>query len=393
MDVGDKVLYLLMVASFTLSVGVNSITPIQPLFMVEVGATEIELGLIFAVSSLLGLALRIPLGILSDRIGRWIMIIIASVIQFISLISFSFVDSVVWFYPLMSLQSMIWAFFAPSAVSLASDMASPEKIGRIMGVYYTSIGLGQFIGPLACGILTNYMTFREIFIVLSIFPVVGLFATMSWKSRKGIKRGVERMEVPEKSERIIDSFKRIFRSRNVIGLCLSRVLFGISVAVVRTLFSVWAKTELLFTSAMISILFSVRGATNSSARIPIGRIVDKIGKKIPILIAFSLAVIAFLIFSVTTNYTVILVAMAIYGLAWGMRIVPDTTILTDNVEYRDRGLALAMLMSMFAMGNSMGSFVAGVAYTLLPMATIFQMVAGILFLGVIVLFTTIREKS
>ena len=85
--------------------------------------------------------------------------------------------------------------------------------------------------------------------------------------------------------------------------------------------------------------------------------------------------------------------MAIYGLAWGMRIVPDTTILTDNVEYRDRGLALAMLMSMFAMGNSMGSFVAGVAYTLLPMATIFQMVAGILFLGVIVLFITIREKS
>ena len=140
-------------------------------------------------------------------------------------------------------------------------------------------------------------------------------------------------------------------------------------------------------------MFSVRGATNSSARIPIGRLVDKIGKKIPILIAFSLAVIAFLIFSVTTNYTIILVAMAIYGLAWGMRIVPDTTILTDNVEYRDRGLALAILMSMFAMGSSMGSFMAGVAYTLLPMATIFQMIAGILFVGVIVLFTTIREKS
>lgn len=393
MDMEDKVLYLLMVASFTLSVGVNSITPIQPLFMVEVGATEIELGLIFAVSSLLGLASRIPLGILSDRIGRWIMIIIASVIQFISLISFSFVDSVVWFYPLMSLQSMIWAFFAPSAVSLASDMASSGKIGRIMGVYYTSIGLGQFIGPLVCGILTNYMTFREIFLILSIFPVVGLFATMGWKSRKGIKRGVEIVEFPEKSERIIDSFKRIFRSRNVIGLCLSRVIFSISVAVVRTLFSVWAKTELFFTSAMISILFSVRGVTNSSARIPTGRIVDKIGKKIPILIAFSLAVIAFLIFSVTTNYTIIIVAMAIYGLAWGMRIVPDTTILTDNVEYRDRGLALAILMSMFAMGSSMGSLVAGVAYTLLPMATIFQMIAGILFLGVIVLFTTIKDKT
>ena len=85
--------------------------------------------------------------------------------------------------------------------------------------------------------------------------------------------------------------------------------------------------------------------------------------------------------------------MAIYGLAWGMRIVPDTTILTDNVEYRDRGLALAILMSMFAMGTSMGSLVSGVAYTLLPMATIFQITAGVLFVGVLILFTLIRDKT
>ena len=393
MDIGNKVLYLVMVTSFTLSVGLYSVLPIQPLFMVEVGATEIEIGLIFAISSLIGLASRTPLGILSDRIGRWIMIIVASSIQFVSLISFSFIDSVVWFYPLMSVQAMVFASFVPSAVSLTSDMASSDKIGRIMGVYYTSIGLGQFVGPLVCGILTNYLAFRTIFLILSIFPLVGLLATMSWKSQKRIKRSVEKIGVPEESERIIDSFKRIFRSRNVIGLCLSRVIFSISVGVIRTLFSVWAKTELLFTSALISILFSVRGATNSSARIPIGRIVDKIGRKIPILLAFSFAVIAFLIFSVTTNYTIILVAMAIYGLAWGMRIVPDTTILTDNVQYQDRGLALGILMSMFAMGTSMGSFGGGLAYTLFPMATIFQMVAGILLVGVIVLFITIREKS
>ena len=393
MKVGNKVLYSLMVTSFTLSVSMNAVMPIQPLFMVEVGATELELGLIFAFSSLLGLASRIPLGILSDRIGRWIMIIIASFIQFASLVSFSLANGVVWFYPLMALWAMIWGFFGPSAVSLVLDMASSERIGRVMGLYYTSIGLGQFIGPLVCSVLTPYMTYRKMFLGLSILPVAGLLVTMGGKSMVRSKRRVERVEVSEESQRIVDSFKSILRSRNVVGLCLSRVAFSISAAVIGTLFSVWAKTELLFTPSMISILFSARGAANSSVRMPIGRIVDKIGKKTPILIAFSLATTAFLIFSVTGDFAVILIAMAIYGLAWGMRIVPDTAILTASVEPRDRGLALAILMSMFGVGRSVGSFVAGVTYTVLPMSTILQMAAGILFSGVVILAATIREEG
>ncbi len=393
MKVGNRDLYLLMITSFTVSLGINAVAPIQPLFMVDVGATEFELGLIFAVSSLLGMASRIPLGILPNRIGRRIMIIIASFTHFASLIFFSFVNDVVWFYPLMVLHTMIWGIFGPSAISLASDTASPERIGTILGLYYTSIGLGQFIGPLICGILTEYMTYQTIFLGLSIFPVVGLIATMRWKSMERGEPMFDSGEVSGAGERIVDSFKRILRSRNMICLCLSRIAFSIPVAIFGTLFSVWAKTELLFTPLLISIIFSARGAANSLIRMPTGSIVDKIGTKKPILLAFSLAFTAFFVFSVTGDFLVILIAVLIYGLGWGMRIVPDTTILTESVESRDRGLALAILMSMFALGRSVGSLVAGVAYTLFPMYIIFQMSAGILFLGFIIIAVAIKTKE
>ena len=84
--------------------------------------------------------------------------------------------------------------------------------------------------------------------------------------------------------------------------------------------------------------------------------------------------------------------MCIFGLAWGMRIVPDTAILTTSVRSEDRGLALAILMSMFALGNSAGSYVAGVTYTVLSMNLIFLMSAIILVLGVIILAVFIKEK-
>ncbi len=48
----NKNLYLLMGTSFTVSMSLNAITPIQPLFIIENGATNVELGLILAVSSI-----------------------------------------------------------------------------------------------------------------------------------------------------------------------------------------------------------------------------------------------------------------------------------------------------------------------------------------------------
>ena len=388
----NKVFYLLMITSFTLSVGLSAVIPIQPLFMVEVGATELELGLIFAFSSLLGLFSRIPLGILSDKIGRWIMIIITSVINIVSLIAYFLVNSVVWFYPITVLDAMTWGFFAPSAISLVSDTVSPERMGSVMGLYYTSLGLGQFIGPLVCSGLTTYTTYRKTFFILTIFPIAGLLATLGWRSIDVSKKHDE-VDFSKENLRVMDTFKRILRSRNVIGVGISRMLFSLSSSIIDTIFSVWANSELFFTSAMISILFSVRGATNTSIRIPIGRLVDKIGKKIPLLLAFCLAATGFLIFSVTNNFYIILIAMALYGLAWGIRIVPDTAILTESTDLKDRELAFAFMMTMFAMGRSIGSFVAGVTYTVLPMSIILQMAAGVLFSAVVVLSVAIKKED
>jgi len=381
-----------MITSFTLSVSLSAVMPIQTLFMVEVGTTEFELGLIFALSSLLGLFSRIPLGILTDKIGRWIMIIITSALNIASLIAYFLVNNVVWFYPITILEVMIWGFFAPSAISLVTDTASPERIGRVMGLYYTSLGLGQFIGPLVCSGLTTYMTYRYTFLILSIFPIAGLLATLGWKSID-ISQKRERGEVPKEDRRIADTFKRILRSRNVIGIGISRMLFSLSSSIINTIFAVWANSELLFTSAMISILFAIRGAANTSIHIPIGRVVDKIGKKNPLLLSFFLVAIAFLIFSVTKNFYIIFIAMVLYGLAWGIRIVPDTAIITESVDLKDRELAFAFMMTMFALGRSIGSFVAGVTYTILPMSIILQIGAGVLFSAVVVLVATIREKG
>lgn len=68
-------------------------------------------------------------------------------------------------------------------------------------MYYASIGLGQFMGPMLCIVLTEYTTYRQMFLVLSILPVVGLFATMQLKSTTCSERWIEGVEVSEKKSK------------------------------------------------------------------------------------------------------------------------------------------------------------------------------------------------
>ena len=341
---------------------------------------------IMAISSLIGLVSRIPLGILSDRVGRRIMILLASLVQFVSLLSFAFVTDVAMFYPLMALQALIWGFFGPSAIALASDMASADRIGRVMGIYYTSVGFGMFIGPLMSSVFAEYLAYRQMFLVLTVLPMLGLISTLSLKP---LFRGFQVFD-DDDALPVTASLRRVLTSRNVIGLCLSRVTFSLSAAIVGTLLAVWAKTELLFTTSMISILFAARGAANFLVRSPTGSIVDRIGKRGPTIIAFALTAIVFLLFSLTTQYFVMILIMVLYGVAWGIRVVADTAILMTSVESRDKDIALALLMAMFALGNSVGALLAGVAYTTLPMTQIFQLSAGILVFGVVILASVVK---
>jgi DHA1 family multidrug resistance protein-like MFS transporter len=370
----------------------NGIKPIQPLFMVEVGATEIEVGLIFAFSSIISLLIRIPMGAITDRIGRRTMIMITLFFQFITTTLFFFVYDVVWFYFLITLQAMSTPLFNPAAISLVSDDASSETIGRIMGIYYTFMGFGRLVGPIFSGVLTEYIAFRQVFLVISILPIFGLLATTRWKDDHNRDTSLQTQEA-SKDTPMRTSFTRILQTRNVIGICLSRITWAIATAVLYTIFPIWAKKDLFITTSMISLLFSIMGAMDSFTRMPIGMIASKIGFKKLLILSYCLAGFAFFIFSVTNVYHIFIIAMLIFGFAWGIAIVSDGLILTVSVESRDKSFAIAIGGALFTLGNSVGSFMSGVTYNILSMSAIFQIASGMLFVGMCTLILLIKEKQ
>jgi len=72
------------------------------------------------------------------------------------------------------------------------------------------------------------------------------------------------------------------------------------------------------------------------ASIPIGKMIDKIGRKIPLILGLSVFGVAILIF-VTANLLTVMISMALFGIAQLLAMSAATAFLTDLVQPENRG--------------------------------------------------------
>lgn len=97
--------------------------------------------------------------------------------------------------------------------------------------------------------------------------------------------------------------------------------------------------------------------------------------------------------SITGNYFLLLSAMIVFGLGWGMRVALGNTLLVENLDNRDRGLALSISIASFGAGQFLGSAFAGFATSFLLTNDVFKLAIPLYLSSIIVLTLAIREKT
>jgi DHA1 family multidrug resistance protein-like MFS transporter len=146
-----------------------------PLFAVSIiGWSEAEIGTVLSAYFFAGGLLQIPFGYMADRFKRFPQILIGSVGAPLLLILIPFVRTT-W-----EIVLVMFAMGALSALSRASVLAIRTELGRshgmatLAGLHGSSFALGQMVGPMAFGAIS------DAFGVGAVFPfgsVLGLFGS------------------------------------------------------------------------------------------------------------------------------------------------------------------------------------------------------------------------
>jgi len=258
-----------------------------------------------------------------------------------------------------------------------------------LGKFLTSIGVATTFGPFLCTFLVDYVNYAQLFQIASTIPLIGLAPFLL------IRRGGTQVHRNEKrSPRLLESLQAIISSRNMLVLSYLRLAFSFTNAFFITLFALHAQEHLLLSSSVIALLFGIKGITNMLPRMPSGKLADKVGCRIPIILAFTLLTITFLVISETSSIHFLAFTMIIYGAAHGMRAVAEWAMLGDCAPSEAGNIATAYLSTMFNVGAAFGAVVAGVLSVIFNIQTIFRLAAIIVLSGVFAVnLTEIRSET
>ncbi|HTX70073.1 MAG TPA: MFS transporter [Thermoleophilia bacterium] len=167
---------------FTNALTYASVVALLPLF-----AEEAKLGnpgLFFTVFSVVVLVLRGPLGRLSDRRGRVVVVAPGLLFTFVALLVLSRAESTAALLVAAVLYAIGVGAAQPTLMAMTVDRAGPEERGAAMGTFTTAMDLGIGLGSIVWGMMAQAFGFQAMYVAASLMGLVGVAVLLAGTARR-----------------------------------------------------------------------------------------------------------------------------------------------------------------------------------------------------------------
>lgn len=171
-QVFTKELVALGAAMFLMASAFTMITTLEPQFNSRLDQTALGFGIAFSALTFARLIFQIPLGRLSDRIGRKPPIIAGLLVMAPVTALLGVAATTLQLTGLTAVQGIASAAIAAPGFALAADLSRHGGEGRQMSLMAMGFGFGIAVGPLIAGFLAVY-AFALPFIVGGVLCVIG----------------------------------------------------------------------------------------------------------------------------------------------------------------------------------------------------------------------------
>jgi MFS family permease len=335
-------------------------------FVLELHATEFILGIIMFASFLTLALVQFPGGYLADRHGRRWLVSTMTFGVALSHILYAMAPS--WHLILIgAVVSSLCLIYQPALMSMIADSLPPERRGMGYSIVMLIITVSTTPAPLAARALVmryglvNGMRIGY-FIVVAMYLVA---ATFRLKLKETIKDPKE-----IRFQDFFSSYRTALKESLLVWKVVPRsmlylfvaVTFGaFSIAMIQPFFVVYALDELHISEADWPLVLTLLFVTMIIASMPVGKLIDKVGRKIPLLMAYLFFVPPLLLF-VYGDLLRLFVALPLFGLAQILLMTSYSSLQADLVPKRQRGKVSGFSNFFNYVSMALGSLAGGALY-------------------------------
>lgn len=309
--------------------------PILPLFAKSVGASTVEVG--FITSLFMGIAalLSIPMGALSDRVGRQRLIILGLGLSAATSFLLSSAGTPGEIMAVYAIAGLAIASFSPAMASFVGDVTQQARMGWAYGWYTTAMQMGMALGPALGGLAAEREGYEWSFLLSGGVILVPLVMAVVFLPSPGA-------QAPKKSglDQSLRGLLKLGRTRGVAACWLAVFSIAFSFGAFMPFFPLYAQGVEL-TAASIGLLFTIQSLLNALGRMPSGYLSDMVGRRGPFIVG-GMLVFAVLTAALTlsADLYVLTVMVSLLGLSMGVATMALSTSLSESVRRLNRGMAM-----------------------------------------------------
>jgi MFS family permease len=343
-------LLLFMFAMILANLGGEMYGMLLPLYLKELNASVVQIGLFFTISQIVPLAVQILGGWVSDSLGRLRSVAIGSVAGNLVFVGFILAPTWQWVMSGMIFSAITRALIGPSFNAYISEQSSENKRARVFGITDTLFMVISVIGPPLGGYLVDNYSFRIMLVVAWVFYIGATIIRvgMARTAARGKEANPQKLSMGNLRTNLGAMFGLLLSGGVVTWVLITDGVRDIAFSLSNNLFPVYLEEIGGMTYQQIGWLGSVFGISMMLVTMAAGWLADKKGERVGIVIGFLLEFVAMFAFMKVSGFWGYALVWAIFGLAAGMMSPAYNSLISKAVPEKLRGTAFGLF------GTSLG---------------------------------------
>ncbi|NWG11405.1 MFS transporter [Candidatus Bathyarchaeota archaeon] len=338
------------------------------LFVLQLGATETIIGIIGLLSFLALASMQFPGGYLADKFGRKWLISTMTFGVGLSFIFYAIAPS--WHFILIGavLMSLLNSTYQPALMAMISDSVPSERRGMGFGIIMLITSTSTTPGPLVAGVLRNqfglvngmrigYGIVVALFLIAAFLRLTQLTETMTNGQRPSFTELFHSYPTAMK-----ESFG-VWRSvpRSMFYVFVSMVIATFGFATIQLYLVVYATKVILIDEAVWPLILTALFITAIALSIPVGKLVDKVNRKLPLLAAYAIFAVSMWIF-VNGDLSKVFVSLVLMGVGQVTMNAAFSALQADLTPREQRGKVNGFINFANFILMALGNLIGGILY-------------------------------
>jgi len=377
---------VLTVSRILWSMGDSVVYAYFSLYLISLGASKPVVGFVNSLGSLAACILYPLGGYIADKAGRAKFVAFATLLYTSSFLVFAVSPSWEWL-AFAYMYQQIALFYMPA---LNAIMADSIPIGARGKIYALTIAIPEavriimpYLGGYLIAVFTLQPAMRLGYTISFFIGSIVSFIRYRYLKETIIKREDIGKDVPkmlrEGYSNVFTSLKWMFS--NIKGYAFVSILISFAGSLILPFWVVYASEVIGLTAYNWGIILLIGGVIKTLFSLVAGSLVDRLGSKKCIIIAFSLAIPFMTVFTMLKSFELVVLVYIFLVISSSLMWISSTVYLANSIPREMRGRIMAGLGSGMSIGvtgggyasgflvfipMSLGSMLSGIVYSLNP---------------------------